>query len=236
MEGNEQRREILLPLDHYGLHRWYYHRRRGDKVLESLAEMLEMAMILMCIILLFLFVLIKRQDWGKYSLNDQETMIFIYRTLYSRNFRTLLLLSLLLIPIGGLFLTSVNGFHWHFFATAEVALIFLYFIHREWQNIIGKFGYSKPITQKKPSLRKYILSRGNKVFWLYIGFIGLIVFLSINVIYHFNNLFSPNSDVEREFIVIIINFISIGVIAGLLSILPSLGDFTTRIKQRSKGD
>lgn len=200
-------------------------------MLESLVKMLEIAMILMCIILSFLLFMIKQRGWGKYSLNDQEIMILIYKITYSQNFKILLLLSLLLIPISSLFLTGANGFDWHFFAVVEVTLIFLYFVYREWQNTVDKFRHSKPAIQEKPSLQKCIFSPKNKVFWLDIGFVGLIILLSINIIYHSNNLFSPNPDVETELIIIIISFIGIGVIAGLLSILPTLGDIVTRIKQ-----
>lgn len=201
-------------------------------MLESLIAVLEIAMILMCIVALFLLIMIKRRVWGEYSLNDQEIMFFIYKMTYSRNFRILLLLSLVLIPLSAIFLTGENGFEWHFFAILEVAFIFLYVVHREWQKIINRPLYSEPVTQKESILQKCIVSPRNKVFWLYIGFFSLIVLLSINVIYHFSNLFSPNPDVEKELIIIIISFSGIGVLVGLLSILPNLGDFIIRIKQK----
>jgi hypothetical protein len=181
--------------------------------------------------------MIKQREWGKSSLNDQEIMILIYKITYSQNLKILLLLSLLLIPISSLFLAGENGFDWHFFAILEITLIFLYVVHREWQNTIDKFCYSKPAIQVKPGLQKRIFSPKNKVFWLDIGFLGLIILLSINIICHFNTLFSPNPDVETELLIIIISFIGIGVIAGLFSILPTSGDIITSIKQEknSKG-
>ena len=198
-------------------------------MLGSLVEVLEIAMILTCIILLFLLVMIKQMEWEEYSLNDQEIMILIHKISYSQNLKILLLLSLLLIPISGLFLTGVHGFDWHFFAIAEVTFIFLYFVHREWQNII-KSSYSKPAIQKKHRLQKCVMSPKNKVFWLYIGLFGLVVLFSINIVYRFKNLFSPTPDVETELIIIVVSFISISIIIGLLSILPTLIDTITRIK------
>ena len=200
-------------------------------MLESLIAFLEVAMILMCIIALFLLIMIKRRVWGEYSLKDQEIMFSIYKMTYSPNIRILLLLSLVLIPLSGIFLKGIHGFEWHFFAILEIAFIVLYVVLREWQKITDRSRYSESATQKEPILQKSILSPKNKVFWLYIGFFSLIVLLFLNAIYHFKNLLSENPDFERELIIVVISFSGIAIIAGLLSALPKLEDFISTIKQ-----
>ena len=198
-------------------------------------ELFTIAIVLFIVALLgqgFFIIWFRLQNWKKKPTTPQERVVLLYILRNLPDLEGVLLLFSIVMLIIGFISMGREELMWDLFVIVFIVLILAVLSQRELQKTIkSRLHLDDSDCEEKCELKNHVSYRSRKILWLRVGLVILLVSLSLNTLYHFNILFSPDCDFEKEFTAVIIRLLGFVFISSLLINLSALEKIVNEKKQ-----